>query len=224
VRGRVELVAYPERVISQLRKGSAQQKEGQAATVDPRQRQEIVRRVIEQGGLRAQLRSGSLITGQLYVAFDVFPNAPKVKINWDQDPVELPTMPGTLPQLEDKLTNILTKIEAFQFEAIGQDVRTAIATFDQLLKEADKAIKRFDTKVTPEIKLALDAFKVAADSATKVLNNTDTSLLNADAPAQQDLRNALQEFTRAARSLRVLMDYLEQHPDALLRGKTEENR
>lgn len=225
VRGRVELVAYPERLVARMRSGSAQQKLGQAtAAASAEARLAMVRRVFEKAGLRAQLRSGSLVTGQLYVAFDTFPNAPRPKIDWHQDPVELPTMPGTLGQLEDKLTHILTKVEAFQFEAIGTDIRTALATFDQLLKDTDKAIKRFDAEVTPEIKPALQAFKDASASATKVLKDTDASLLSVDAPAQQDLRNALQEFTRAARSLRVLMDYLEQHPDALLRGKTEEKR
>jgi paraquat-inducible protein B len=197
---------------------------GEAVVQDPRQRLAVIRRMFEEGGLRAQLRSGSLITGQLFVAFDVFPNSRKVKIDWTKDPIELPVVLSTLPQLEEKVTSILAKIDKFQLDEIGADIRTAVATFDQLLKDTDKAIKRFDADVTPEIKPALQAFKEASASATKVINDTDASLLQADAPAQQDLRNAMQEFTRAARSLRVLMDYLERHPDALLRGKTEEKR
>ena len=59
-------------------------------------------------------------------------------------------------------------------------------------------------------------------SADGVLKNADATLVGKDAPAQQELRDALQEITRAARSLRVLTDFLEQHPEALLRGKTEE--
>jgi paraquat-inducible protein B len=55
-----------------------------------------------------------------------------------------------------------------------------------------------------------------------VLQNTDATLVGKNAPAQQDLRDALQEITRAARALRVLADYLEQHPDSLIRGKTGE--
>ena len=53
-----------------------------------------------------------------------------------------------------------------------------------------------------------------------MLKNTDATLLGKNAPVQQDLRDALQEVTLAARSLRVLMDYLERHPDSLLRGKS----
>jgi paraquat-inducible protein B len=55
-----------------------------------------------------------------------------------------------------------------------------------------------------------------------ILKNTDATLLGKDAPAQRQLRDALQEVARAARSLRVLADYLERHPEALIRGKPSE--
>ena len=55
-----------------------------------------------------------------------------------------------------------------------------------------------------------------------MLKHTDASVLDKNAPVQQELRDALQEVGRAARSLRVLTDYLERHPEALIRGKTEE--
>jgi paraquat-inducible protein B len=55
-----------------------------------------------------------------------------------------------------------------------------------------------------------------------VMNNADTTLLGPNAPVQQDLRDTLQELGRAARSLRTLTDYLERHPESLLRGKPEE--
>ena len=103
-------------------------------------------------------------------------------------------------------------------------ISTAIATFDRLIKDADVAVQKFNTDAMPEIKPALEAFKNASTSAAKALNDADASLLAPGAPAVQDLRGALVEFTRAARSLRVLLDYLEQNPSALIRGKTEENR
>ena len=48
--------------------------------------------------------------------------------------------------------------------------------------------------------------------------------LSDDAPLQQDVRQTLQELTRSAASLRVLTDYLERHPESLIRGKQEENK
>ena len=222
VRGRVEIVAYPERLVSRL---SAQDRaQGAALAQNTAQRESLIRRMFEQGGLRAQLRSASLITGQLYVAFDFFPKAPKVKIDWSRQPTELPVVLSTLPQLEERLSNILAKIDKFPLDALGADVRTAVTTFDQLLKDTNSVIKRIDVEVTPEIKPALQAFKDASASATALLNNTDATLLGPDAPAMQELRGAMQEFTRAARSLRVLLDYLERNPSALIRGKTEETR
>ena len=56
--------------------------------------------MVERRGMRAQLRSGNLITGQLYIAFDSFPNAPKAKIDWNQDPTELPVVPSTVQDIE----------------------------------------------------------------------------------------------------------------------------
>ena len=53
------------------------------------------------------------------------------------------------------------------------------------------------------------------------MNSADTSLLGSNAPAQQELRDALQEFARAARSLRILTDQLERQPSSVIRGKTD---
>ena len=50
-------------------------------------------------GMRAQLRTGNLLTGQLYVALDFFPDAPRAKINWSRTPPEVPTTPGSLKDL-----------------------------------------------------------------------------------------------------------------------------
>ena len=52
-----------------------------------------------------------------------------------------------------------------------------------------------------------------------MLKNTGATLLGPDAPGQLELRNALQEVARAARGVRVLADYLERNPAALIRGK-----
>lgn len=38
-------------------------------------------------------------------------------------------------------------------------------------------------------------------------------------PAYQDMRRTMNELSAAARSLRLMMDYLERHPEALIKGK-----
>ena len=71
---------------------------------------------VEERGLRAQLRSGNLLTGQMYIAVDHFPDAPRPKIDWSQDPLELPVAPSTVPDLEAKVTSILAKLDSMIVE------------------------------------------------------------------------------------------------------------
>jgi paraquat-inducible protein B len=220
LRGRVELVFFPERLVSRLTRKEAAL--GESIERSLQQRHAFVQRMVEQRGMRAQLRSGNLITGQLYIAFDSFPNAPKAKIDWNQDPTELPVVPSTIQDIEGKLTNIVTKLEKLPLDAIGEDLRKVLVSLDQTLKDAGKAVNRIDTDVTPGLKTTLDDLRGTIGVVDRVLQNTDATLVGKNAPAQQDLRDALQEITRAARALRILADYLEQHPDSLIRGKTEE--
>ena len=187
------------------------------------QRHAFMQRLVEQRGLRAQLRSGSLLTGQLFVAFDFYPNAPKVKIDWSREVPELPVVPSTVSDLEAKITGIVAKLDKLPLEAIGADLTKALASLSQTLEDASKAVNRIDSDVTPELKTTLDGLRGTFSAVDRTLNNADATLVGKDAPAQQDLRDALQEIARAARSLRILTDFLERHPESLIRGKTEEN-
>jgi paraquat-inducible protein B len=220
LRGRVEIVTYPERLVAQLH--AQQAAAGAALARNTQQRHVFFQKLVEERGLRAQLRSGNLLTGQLFVALDFFPNAPKARIDWSHDPVELPVVPSTVPDIEAKISSILAKLDKLQYEEIGADTRKVLASFNQVLKDTDKAVIHIDSDVTPELKPVLEDFRRATVSADKLIQNTDATLVGKDAPGQQELRDAMQEIARAARSLRVLTDYLERHPDALIRGKTEE--
>jgi len=217
LRGRVEFVAYPERLIARLR--TAQAEKTQQVLGNEQQSHAFLQRLIEERGLRGQLRSGSLITGQLYVAFDYVQDAPKVKIDWSAPIPVIPTVPSTLPNLEDKVSGILDKVDKIPFEAIGNDIKQVLATIDNAITDIDKAVDHIDSGVTPELKSGLVEFRRALASADRVLKNTDATLLGPNAPGQLELRNALQEVARAARGVRVLADYLERNPGALIRGK-----
>lgn len=165
-------------------------------------------------GLRAQLRTGNLLTGQLYVALDFFAKAPKAKLDWNAKPVELPVMPASLQELQATLAEITKKLEKVPFEGIGTDLRQTLQSLDRTLQNTDKLVQRVDREVAPEARAAIEDARRTFAAAERTLA--------ADAPLQQDARTALRELTRAAEALRVLADYLERHPEALLRGKKEE--
>src|SRR5205085_11974632 len=101
---RVGITFYPERLVAYANTGQ-KDNVARAAEENEIKRRTLLKSLVEQRGLRAQLRSGSLLTGQLYVAFDYYPNKPKAKVDLSQDEPELPVVPGTLVELEAKLGN-----------------------------------------------------------------------------------------------------------------------
>jgi paraquat-inducible protein B len=219
-RPRVEIVIYPERFLASLT--AAQEKVAEPYLQNQEVRNTIMRRMVEERGLRAQLHTGSLITGQLYVALSYFPKAAKVKFAAGADIPEIPVVTSTLPELEEKLGSIIDKLNRLPLDAIGDDLRKSLATLDQTLNDASTLLNRIDTDVVPALKTTLDDARSALGSAERMLTSTEATLVGPSAPGQQELRNAMQELGRAARSLRVLADYLERHPEALIRGKVQE--
>jgi len=165
---------------------------------------ELLERLVK-NGLRGQLRTGNLITSQLYVALDFFPKAPPATVDTTHEPLELPTIPNTLDELQLQLADIAKKLDQVPFDQIGNNLNTA-------LKNADKLFARLDTEVVPEARDTLAAAKQTFGSAEATLQQ--------DSPLQSDVHQALQELTRTLQSLNALSDYLERHPESLLRGKS----
>ncbi|SHN18808.1 paraquat-inducible protein B [Duganella sacchari] len=157
-------------------------------------------------GLRGQLRTGNLLTGQLYVALDFFPNAAPAKLDLTQEVVEVPTVPNSLDELQTQISSIARKLDKVPFEDIGKNLRDT-------LKSANILFKQLDAQVVPEMKDTLGA-------ARKTFSEAD-QLLQKDSPVQSDLREALQQLTQTLQSLNALSDYLERHPESLIRGKQD---
>ncbi|MGF6924491.1 intermembrane transport protein PqiB [Paraburkholderia sp. 40] len=160
-------------------------------------------------GMRLQLKTGNLLTGQLYLTAEFFPNAPKATVNWASSPPELPTIPGNLQRLQDNVTELLAKLNTIPFEAIGKNTQ-------QTLSSAKTLLDQLDAEVVPQAHGTLAAAHAALDSA----NNA----LQPDSALQQNANDAVQELSRTATAFRTLADYLEQHPEALIRGKQKETQ
>ncbi|HEY4319258.1 MAG TPA: MlaD family protein [Herbaspirillum sp.] len=167
-------------------------------------------------GLRAQLRPGNLLTGQNYVALDFFPKAPAVQFDPNANPLILPTMPGALDELQTQIGDIARKLSKVPFDEIGADLQKSLKTLDRTLNSAEQLTRSLNNDVAPEVTAAMKDVRKTLDSANKTLAE--------DAPLQQDLRQTLEEVSRAAGSLRVLTDYLERHPESLIRGKPEDGK
>lgn len=196
----VGIVVYPQRLGRVLEKlprieGGTQQQAAQ-----------FLGGMVEQG-LRAQARSGNLLTGQLYIALDFVPKAPKVAFDASARPLTLPTVPGSLDQLQEQVASIVSKIEKMPLDSIGRNL-------DATLADLDKTLKQVNGQVLPEATQTLQ-------QARQTFGATQ-GILAEDAPLQQNLGQTLEEVQRSARSLRVLTDLLGRHPESLLRGRPDE--
>jgi len=159
-------------------------------------------------GLRAQLRSGNILTGQLFIAFDFVKNPKPVPFDQAAKPLVIPTAPGGMEQLQEQLQSIVRKLDEIPFGEIGQNLNATLKSASSLLNQLDK-------ELAPEAKATLR-------DAQHAMQSLDQSLASPDSPLQQDARGTLEEVKRAAASFRSLADYLEQHPESLIRGKSND--
>ena len=93
-----------------------------------------------------------------------------------------------------------------QLDAIGDDVKQTLTRLDQTLAGARGTLEK------------LDGTLGKVDTTVGSANH----LLQPDSLLGSALGTTLDEVNRAARSLRTLADYLERHPESLLRGKSGE--
>jgi paraquat-inducible protein B len=214
LRPRVLVTFYPERVGARLSVKERATGGGNPVDMSPESRARVLRHLVVDKGLRAKLETGSLLTGELYVAFDYVPNAPKPTIDWSRDPLELPVDSGGLASIEAKLNSILTKVDNMPLGAMGANVNNALGALNRTLKQADALLSQVDTHLVPEGTKTMEALH-------RAIADADRALVGKDAPASQDLHDMMQELTTTARSLRVFVDYLQQHPSILIRGKKE---
>ncbi len=195
----VGAVVYPQRLGSAYEKLEAMARErGEGADLS-----HMMGRLIAHG-MRAQVRTGNLLTGQLYVALDFVPHAPKVSFDPDARPLTIPTAAGSFDKLQEQLADIVDKLDKVPFDSIGKNL-------DQTLAGLDASLKQVNGQTLP-------AFNDTLQGVQKTLDTANESL-SGDSPLQRNLGATLEQVQRMARSLRVLSDYLGGHPEALLRGR-----
>jgi paraquat-inducible protein B len=189
IRGRVEVVFFPERLIARL--GTKQAAMGKSLTHSEEQRHALFQQLVEQRGLRAQLRSGNLLTGQLFVALDYFPDAPKAKIDWSQPVPVLPVVASTIPDLEAKLSGIIAKLDKLPFEEIGADVTKALASVNVILKDAGTLLNKIDTDVVPDLKTTLEEARRMIATADGLIKTGVNGTLDQVNTTLEELRRPL---------------------------------
>jgi paraquat-inducible protein B len=155
-------------------------------------------------GLRAQPRSGSLLTGKLYIALDFLPASPRVTFDASIRPLELPTVNGTFQELEASVGRLVKKVNDLPLDQIAADLHMDLRDLHETLSE-------IHARVLPSAVDTLSALHGTLDSADRTFD--------VESPLQRGLTESLSEARSTLQAVRELADYLDRHPDALLRGR-----
>lgn len=184
---------------------------------------DLVTRLVDRG-LRAQLALDSLVTGQLFVQLDFMPNVPVRRMATpDEDYPEIPTAPSPLEKLQETLQEIpiaelakktvstISKIEdMLQSDQLGVTMRN----LNDLLVEVKGVAANIDSRsATLATNLQDTTIRLS-----KTLSALETTVQQTQ-PLVSKTSGAVDEVAASARALRRLADFLEQHPESLLRGK-----
>ncbi len=166
-------------------------------------------------GLRAQLQTGSLLTGQLFVALDLFPESKVVTHKNDTGYLEFPTTPNSMNQIINSAQAVMDKISKLPLENMTAEINKTLESLQGTSKAATKTLVTANGTLSTADKTLSSADK-AMSSAQQVLTT-----LEPGSTTQYELNQLLQELTQTASSVKQLADYLDEHPDSLIRGKTE---
>jgi paraquat-inducible protein B len=234
-------------------------------------------------GLRAQLKVKSIITGQLYISVDFYPDKPAKFVRLETRYPEVPTIPSDMQQLLATLQkipfNVIADRVANAMEGIEKTVNSpeiakGLKNLNKIILDTNLLVSHIDAEIKPlvasltetstsakvaftqagdlavNLKGTSDAARGAFTQAEKTLTFTEgvpgelaTGIREATAKASAsleqmrstlaayeqitegkasigyDLRKSLVEIEGAARALRSLADYLERHPESILKGK-----
>lgn len=170
-------------------------------------------------GVRAQLQTGNLLTGQRYVNLDVHAQADAVVVAVEDEYPVIPSLAGSLQGLTESAATILARIEQVPFEQIGQELQGTLRGTRQLL-DSENVTNLLGNANRASVELAA----LSAD-AGKALVQFEATMRNLQSVTSEDgvigheLLQVLREMSAAARAMRAMAEYLERHPEALVTGK-----
>lgn len=173
-------------------------------------------------GLAAQLKTGSLLTGQLYVELAVSQAHAHQTVEQDGAFSVMPTIPAPLDAITTHLLTTLQKIEKLPLEKFGNDAVAAMNSFRELAASSRATMEQVDKTLValgPQAQRAMDQVQRTLEQVQSSLHSLQARV-DDTAPLQYELTGTMKALTDAALALRDMADYLQRHPESVLRGKS----
>lgn len=155
-------------------------------------------------GLRAQMQTANLLTGQQFIALDFFPSAETVDFNEHTTPLEIPVIKGDFDRLQQQILSIVNKLEALPLDE-------TIKSLNASLQQLTTLTKNLDSGLTPAAMETLKAAQKALESANL--------LLSENSPMADGIEQLMQEMNRTLRSVNGMVDELQSQPSSVWRGR-----
>ena len=163
-------------------------------------------------GLRAELETASLLTGNKVVALAFHPHAPRARLTFGGRHPELPTVPGNgFDDITESANRLLA--DARQMVQGANEVLRS-PELASTLKSLDVLTREASTHIGP----TMQSLQAASTQLERTLSAT-SGMLGNSTTGSGELPRALRDLREASRSVRMLTDYLERHPEALVQGK-----
>ncbi len=206
------------------------------ATGEPEEARPTVEDYVGQG-LRAQLKTGNLLTGDLYVDLDFYPDAAPAKLDTSTRLPTIPSVPTSLETIQASATELLQKFAALPLPDLINSLNGTAKNLEKLVGSEEtsaavaalgptlSALRETLSGVNAQAEPLVGSLKGSAEAATATLRQAEATFgqlqrtLGPASPLGRDLEATMSELRNAARSIRVLTDYLERHPEALVRGR-----
>jgi paraquat-inducible protein B len=199
-----------------------------------------------EAGMRAQLQLQSLLTGQLFIQIDFFPNTTAELIGsgrnrWRDH--EIPTIPTPIEKIGKALEDIpldkvvdqmLATIRGVEKLVNSEDLHGSLAALRKALDDFSGLVVRLDRQVDPvattlnqtldDTRRAMNRASTAVESVSTTMQQADVTLKSADGLFRDEqilgaLDDALAEISAAAQAIRVLAETINNQPESLLRGR-----
>jgi len=180
----------------------------------------VARRLVRRG-MRAQLQTASYLTGQQVLSLNFVQGAPPMDLVQVGADMVIPSQGGGLDNILQAVSDMASKLDRLPLDQIGQNLNAVLRSASGAMASVDGLVKRADAGISPLFKSLPGITASLQDAVTKAgrtFGSLDSSY-GSNSQFHRELERAMTQVGDTARSIRILADFLDRHPEALVRGR-----